>query len=623
MRVNGFYGHIQRNRLRSLVMFGGFLLAMQIIAAVVLETPLFFLAMKSSLLWDPKAYFHAFGLPVAGASLILFAGNYFSHLNAVQELSGFRKVSIHDEPRLWRIVEMQAMLAGLPMPTVGVIPSRARNAFAAGLGQSSAVVVVTHGLLEALDDEQLEAVVAHEIAHISNGDIGAMAVANAMLSSLFMIANRNPLRLDKWYKLALCFIFFPLLFIYLIGGFVAYVGTTLGMFSRYIIASSREFIADAQAVQMTKNPAALISALQIIEGKSAITGLDPQLDAMMIDGETMGAYASHPPMHERIAILTQLAGGMAMSVGRRKDTRPEFARDTAPQPAPAFAGHSDIAQFRARFVEQSAAVPVARSEPPSSLVERLHIGSSTTPLGMTPSIQKTLKYLFIGALALMAANNILLRPLMKDNGGSFKVRTATTEVDNDPVSLRLKSMNITYDVNASGDWRLNPDKMLRMDPLAARCFDADLYRPGDRGFLPFRQPDPALVEKFYSNQVQSSEVVIERYLAAHLRSLDKVESATGGEALVKALNDYVRGRAALLKVGHRFFALEGLSAIQQAYTSKRDRTVIDLLRRQSAAGTKFGQTSREAQEIALLMQTPEDFVPCQARAELNSLELKP
>jgi Zn-dependent protease with chaperone function len=412
MRVNGFYGHIQRNRLRSVVMFGGFLVAIEIIAAVVLTVPLFFLAPKYCPLLELTAYFSAFGLPVAGAGLVLFAGNYFWHLDNIQELSGFQKVTVHDEPRLWRIVEIQARLVGLPMPTVAVIPSHACNAFAAGLGRSSAVIVVTQGLLTGLDDEQLEAVIAHEMAHIVNGDTGAIAVANAMLSSLLMISRRNPLRLDKWYKLLLSVIFVPLFFIYLIGGLAAFVGATMAMFSRYIIASSREFIADAQAVEITKNPAALISALQVIQGRSAILGLDPQLDAMMIDGETMGAYASHPPMAERIAVLTQLAGSMASTVGRRKDTRPEALKPAFAGGAAAFSADPSVAQLRARFQYTSARSAPTERQMPKGIVARLNAGSERNAFGITPGIRTALKYVVIGCVAWMVYINMQLRSMM-------------------------------------------------------------------------------------------------------------------------------------------------------------------------------------------------------------------
>jgi Zn-dependent protease with chaperone function len=385
-------------------MFAGFLISGQVIALVLLAIPLLFLEPKYCPLFYPLAYFSIFGWPIAGISLIVFLVSYYKHLDNVQALSGFERVSKIDEPRLCRIVEKQAMLAGLPMPKVAVIPSEACNAFAAGLGRSSATIVVTRGLLESLDDEQLEAVVAHEIAHIVNGDIGAMAAANAMLSSLLRIAKLNPWRLDKWYKLVLCVLLFPLFFMFLAGGLVSYVGTTLAMLSRYMIASSREFIADAQAVQMTKNPAALISALRVIEGRSTIKGLDPRLDAMMIDGATSGTYASHPPLHERIAVLSQLVGGMASTFGRRKDTRPGALRSGSGNsvPTPAITGNAWIAQIRTGLQEEAKGRGTMNGAARTNLLQRLNSESRTTAFGMTPGIQTFLKYVLIAFLAYAA-----------------------------------------------------------------------------------------------------------------------------------------------------------------------------------------------------------------------------
>lgn len=88
--------------------------------------------------------------------------------------------------------------------------------------------------------------------------------------------------------------------LYLFDGFVTSLGMTLAKLSRLLIASSREFIADAEAVRMTKNPAALISALKRIDGRSEINGLDQSVDTMMIDGAVDGGYATHPTIADRM-----------------------------------------------------------------------------------------------------------------------------------------------------------------------------------------------------------------------------------------------------------------------------------------------------------------------------------
>ena len=105
-------------------------------------------------------------------------------------------------------------------------------------------------------------------------------------------------------------ILLPILLIAAITGIAVKISSTLANFTRYFISSSREYIADAEAVRLTHNPAALISALRKIEGRSECYRIDPMTEAMMIDGAVDGEYASHPPIQDRIATLVQYSGSM-------------------------------------------------------------------------------------------------------------------------------------------------------------------------------------------------------------------------------------------------------------------------------------------------------------------------
>jgi Peptidase family M48 len=108
--------------------------------------------------------------------------------------------------------------------------------------------------------------------------------------------------------------------------FIRQFAIKLGQMTRLLIASSREYMADAEAVRLTQNPAAFVSALQKIEGRSQIENLPPEQDAMMIDGATEGALATHPTISERIAALIKVTGSMALIPASRRDTRPVEAR---------------------------------------------------------------------------------------------------------------------------------------------------------------------------------------------------------------------------------------------------------------------------------------------------------
>jgi Zn-dependent protease with chaperone function len=176
-----------------------------------------------------------------------------------------------------------------------VIESPARNAFACGLNARTAVVVATRGLVESLDDDELAAVAAHEIAHIRNGDIRLMAAANVLMENLEALQRRNPLRIAGWTRTILAVLLPPFLLLCLAAGFAARCAFTLARVSRLLISSSREFVADADAVRMTHNPAALVSALRRIEGRSAVAGIGARTDAMMIDGPVSGALLRPKP----------------------------------------------------------------------------------------------------------------------------------------------------------------------------------------------------------------------------------------------------------------------------------------------------------------------------------------
>lgn len=321
LRVNGFYGHVRRNDWKSVAMFGGFAVAFQLIAAVLLILPLMFFDMKRVPLFALGDYLLTYAPLMFLLSIGLFLIGFALHTDQVRAQVGFVHVDRRSHARLVNLVERVAIAAGIPRPKVAIIPSDARNAFACGHGASSATVAVTRGLVAALDDDELAAVVAHEVAHIKNGDIRLMACANIMLGMVLAAEKLNPLRATG--KRQGCAMFMPaVLLLLLLAQGVAKLAVTVARMSRLAVSGAREFVADAEAVRLTHNPAALISALRKVEGRSTVDGVDARLDAMMIDGASEGEWASHPTIGERIRVLAELSGSMALAVGPRQDTRP-------------------------------------------------------------------------------------------------------------------------------------------------------------------------------------------------------------------------------------------------------------------------------------------------------------
>lgn len=629
MRVNGLYGHIRLNHLRSLAMFAGFTVAVEIVAAAVLMLPSFFLDTDHCPLLFPLAYLGKYGLPIFVGALVVFAGNCLSHVTDVRAAVGYREVSAAEEPRLARLVEVQAIQAGIRMPKLGMIERSVLNAFAVGFTPGSAAVVVTRGLLMELDDEELEAVVAHEIAHIANGDIGVMAIANGMAASVSMLARWNFLKVDRWWKLLPMILMPPLFIVLMIGGFLSKTAETLAALSRYLVSSSREFIADAQAVEMTKNPAALVSALAKIEGRSDLGGLEPSLDSMMIDGAQVGAFATHPPIGERISLLRRLTGGMAIVPELRKDTRPieMRARGTA-------AGRRerglDLDAFRTRMVATAAATGAPVIAVPkrglAGLVQRVDVGTNTNWFGMTPRMARAMVVmnvvvvgLFAGAMTLIVgtANKQFVGVEESHDRATGRGHTSTTHADpdQDPVVQRMVRVGIVSSVFDPGDWRYNPPKMHRMDPLEARCFAGRHYIVGDAGFRRLRSSDPHEPTSGGRGR-DAAGLPIE--LEWHDKANETVSAAGTDAELDAALERYIGSRKILLEVMHRFYAEDGLEHITRLYAGPTDAVIVEKLRQRVAAGAIFWKTEREKKEIRLLLEAPDDFVTCEARAERNA-----
>ena len=599
LRVHGFYGHVRRNDLRSLAMFAGFAVAFQIVAAVTLFVPLIFLDLKH-LPFFSLGYVERYAPIVFILGLGLFLHRFLRHVASVRATVAFTDVDRRTDPRLVNIIETAAIAAGLPLPKVGRIETSALNAFACGLSASTAVVVVTRGFEEALDDDELAAVVAHEIAHIKNGDIRLMAAANVLMEILVLVQRRNVLGGVGWKK-ALVLVFMPaLLLVFGAAGVATRVAFTIARVSRLLISSSREFVADAEAVRLTHNPAALVSALRRIEGRSAVPGLSAQADAMMIDGAVEGPLASHPSIAERIAVLTRLSGDLVPAARPSPDTRP--SPWTAERPGPWGAPPSRPAAAPARF-----------------LVQRVNAGVTENVFGLTPGARRVMTIGMIVMAGMIFWTMFKLgkpaRPL--DRNSVHTAVNAARQIHNGPAVFHGAG-------KTAAPPRSEAQRLAAMDPVDARCFATERYSVGDRGLRPIGEPDPRLVEAFISGpEAGSGDVVLERYLALKERSVRAVSAAPPAD-LDSALLAYVGTRKTMLMVVHRFFGEAGLRLMQDAYDSPADRAVLAKLRERLQEGAPaLRAQGKLAREMALLSSAPADFVPCLARAAGAALTAKP
>jgi heat shock protein HtpX len=270
------------------------------------------------------------GFPVATIGALLFgAGSSLWALKAGDRavLESANAVPIdRNDPRqqvLDNVVEEMAIAGGLPKPALYVIPDRDPNAFATGSGPEKSSIAVTAGLLDALNREELQAVVSHEMAHVKNYDVRLMTVVAALVGSVLLISDwgrrgigwgggrRRSSRNGRGGALLL--VFFVLWILSLI------LAPIIARLVAMAVSREREYLADASGSELTRNPLALASALEKIDAAVAPTPSIKQGVAHLCIADPRGRlvneretgwltlFATHPPIAKRITLLREMA----------------------------------------------------------------------------------------------------------------------------------------------------------------------------------------------------------------------------------------------------------------------------------------------------------------------------
>lgn len=319
MAAVGLQTHIWANNTRSLLLLAAFpVLMIFIIYGIQLVMMGFgFLPGTGRGLGDDMALAASWlGATVPLAFIVAgiwFAISYFGSQAMIDMMTGARKVERKSEPDLYNLLENLAISRGLRTPTLRVIDNDSLNAFATGLHEGQYSITVTRGLLNTLTRDEVEAVLAHELTHVINKDVRTMVIASIFAGIISVIAelvfrsllfSRGGGRRDN--KNAM-----PLI---LIGLAFAAVGFALAIVIRMMLSRTREYVADAGAVELTKNPDAMISALRKVEGRSSLKGPD-ELQQLFLDNQPDGVgleglFASHPPIQKRVDALVKFGGGV-------------------------------------------------------------------------------------------------------------------------------------------------------------------------------------------------------------------------------------------------------------------------------------------------------------------------
>jgi heat shock protein HtpX len=248
-------------------------------------------------------------LPIAvGISLISVWGSYYSSDSLVVRMTGARIIQESDNPNLFNLIHEVTIASGLPMPRVAIVVDSAPNAFATGRDPDHALIAFTTGILEVMDRDQLQGVVAHEMSHVANRDTlvsaiaattaGAIALLSDFLMRMMWFGGRRDDRDSNSNPIAL-----------VISLVVMILAPLAALLLRSAISRRRESLADATAVSFTRNPAGLRSALEVLASDSTVVKARSNavahvwIESPLDSSSVSKLFATHPPLQERIATL--------------------------------------------------------------------------------------------------------------------------------------------------------------------------------------------------------------------------------------------------------------------------------------------------------------------------------
>ena len=295
MAAYGLYSHIQSNRRRSIALLIGlfFLVYVLIYAGALAAAALSIDADLDTLLQIALAdLVKAAPFATIGTALWIVIAYYF-HQDMIDALTGGREIQRADDPRLYNILENLCISRGIPMPKLKVMDSGALN------------------------DDEIESVLGHELTHLRTGDVRMMVIAVIIAGVVSFFAE---LVFRLWFYNGFGFrggrsderrggAAAPAILIAIALLVVAYA---LSFIIRLALSRSREFLADAGSVELTKNPDAMISALRKIEGRGELPGATSAVMEMCVDNPRQGfgeLFDTHPSVESRVAALVKFAGG--------------------------------------------------------------------------------------------------------------------------------------------------------------------------------------------------------------------------------------------------------------------------------------------------------------------------
>ena len=306
MQYLGIRQQIARNNTKSIL----FLLAFPLLILVGAYVVLYILSDQD--IERTNAQFLSIIPMVLIGVAIWFFISYFFHTQMIQSATHSRPLERRENMRVYNLTENLCMSVGMTMPKLYIIESDALNAFASGINEKTFAVTLTRGIINRLNDEELEGVIAHELTHIRNRDVRLLIVTIVFVGIFATIADfalrmllngsMSSSRSRKNDKGGGALV---LLIILLVAGAIYF----LSILFKLALSRSREYMADAGAVELTRNSLALASALKKISGHSTIREVqNDEVKELFIDYKAQGfssLFATHPPIEKRIQVLEQ------------------------------------------------------------------------------------------------------------------------------------------------------------------------------------------------------------------------------------------------------------------------------------------------------------------------------
>jgi heat shock protein HtpX len=366
MAAYGLYTHIASNKFRSMLLLAGLFVLVYVMVyagALIAEAVInsgapadYYLAAAARDLITAFPY-------ATGAAALWIVIAYFFHQSIVDAVTGGEDVTRQQQPRLYNLLENLCISRGIPMPKLKIMDSDALNAFATGLNRRQYAVTVTTGLLKALNDQEIEAVLGHELTHIRNGDVQMMVIAVIIAGVIGFFA-------ELFFRSFTNYGYYGgygrgswsssssssdsdrkgsggggAVVVIIIAVALIALAWALSQLVRLALSRSRELLADAGSVELTKNPDAMISALRKIENRGELPGATSAVMELCVDNPREGfadLFATHPSVESRVQALVKYAGGHdpgplplpSDAPGEPDDRPPEPANRQVPPPLP-------------------------------------------------------------------------------------------------------------------------------------------------------------------------------------------------------------------------------------------------------------------------------------------------